>query len=55
MDVVNGGTVSGRITIADVPASLPGFDEAEVQGVCLGALDNNRLEVGPDARGESPR
>ena len=48
MDVVNGGTVSGRITIADVPASLPGFDEAEVQGVCLGALDNNRLEVGPD-------
>lgn len=46
--VRNGGIVTGRVTIAEIPADLPDFDEAEVQGVCLGALDNNRLEVGPD-------
>jgi plastocyanin len=48
IEVTNGGTITGRVTLAgDVPKLDP-FDVTSDKDVCSPAARNNRLEVGPN-------
>ncbi len=48
VEVESPGTITGTITLLDRSLSPPDFSEADPAPICRGALENNRLEVGPE-------
>jgi plastocyanin len=47
VDVKNGGTISGHVTLDGAAPKLPSFDITANQDICSSASTNNRLELGP--------
>ncbi len=48
IEVTDGGTIRGRVTVSGEKPTLPGFEITANEDICAGAAENNRLETGPD-------
>jgi plastocyanin len=48
VDVADGGTIAGRVTLTGAMPELQVFDITSDKDVCASAAANNRLEIGPN-------